>query len=153
MSTGKKIEIRNEILGSLFTALAKMELDIPGSAARRRFFRILKGPAGDLDAERQELSIKYADKADDKPKLLKDQFVYSAKNKKELDREWEKLNQEKIVIDVLPSNEKDIAVIRDLLISDVAEKEKKSEGKFDALSFDYIEVMKEVIESLSPKEI
>lgn len=143
----KKIEVKNIFLPFIFRTLTGMQLEGAQSAARRRFNRAVRPFLVELEAEQDELQRKLCDK-DDKgePKVFNDSFVFTAKNRKEFEKKGQELSEQTIIIDVLPSNEKDIATVAEIF---AAEAKKLTKDKYTATEYDFVETLNEVVEVLN----
>jgi len=149
----KKIEITNFLLIFLSAVTSNLKLDNAESAARRRFGKVLKNYLEALEDSRKDLQKKYYDKsADGEPLMVAGEYQYSLKNKKSLNQAWEALNNEVVVIDVLPSNERDIPVVSGILSKEIARVEELNKDGFNSSDFEYFETLKETVEALIPKE-
>lgn len=125
-------------------SIESIKLDGQKSFARRRFLREIKFIVSDLEAERKELLTKYAEKKGDELKIDNKQYVFTAKNRKQYDREFDKLNEFEASIDVTDSNSKDIATVAEILGEEIVKIEKENADGTNADTYEYITYLKEI---------
>lgn len=83
------------------------------SRARNRIYRIVKAIAEEVEEERQKLIEKHAKKENGKRVMEGNKFVM--KNQEKFQKEWDALLAEERVLDILPSNENDWKVVREIM--------------------------------------
>lgn len=145
----KIIAIQNRYVGFISSVLGSLKLEGQKSFARRRFLRDLRQFKSDLEAEQNELRQKFVEK-DKEGKLRIDgqEYVFTARNRKEFDRKWNELNEATFNIEVTAGNEKDIADIKEVLIAEIKRFEDLKKDSFSADDFEYLSSLKEFTELL-----
>lgn len=149
----KSIKFRNEHLHFIVKVLESFKLEGKIAFARRRFLKFVRVALLELEAEQEDLRIKYCDKdSAQNPKIRNDAYVFKAKNRVLLEKDAEKLGQFEVVIDVLPSNEEDIKAVKTVFEDELQKFQKLKDGKYNADEFEYTATIEEIIEALTIKK-
>lgn len=144
MSQKTTLKLSNLQIFIASKALEKLKLTGQPSFARRRFLRDLKFYIGDVEAERKELLHKYVEKKGDELKLDGNEYVFTAYNRKQYNKEFDKLNDIEVEIDITDANAKDFITVSQVLLDEANRLEKENAEGVDADTFDYIEYLKEI---------
>ncbi len=138
--------MQNKNISVLSSLLTPLKLDIEKSSARRRFLRLLKDPLEDYSLEREEIINEFAEKGPDGKRLVvADIIQYSKDNRKKAQDKIEALTELAVAID-FSKNEADRQVVIEILNGMVKDLEGNKE--FDSNTFDYLEIIKEIISEL-----
>lgn len=112
---------------------------------KSRFLTLLREKYDVVNNARMEILNSLADKDKEKKPIIEDgQFKLSAENRKKFDAEYIKLMNEECVIDVLPSVEKDIAEIKQLMNNSPVELTDQQNAECESIM--------EALNSISKKE-
>jgi hypothetical protein len=140
----KTITLSNIQIYIAFKALEKITLSGQPSFARRRFLRSISPFVTDLEAERKDLLHKYAQKNGDELKVDGNEYVFTAKNRKQYNREFEVLNSLHCNFDVSESDADDVKSISGILSDEATRLEELSKDGMNADTFDYVQYLKEI---------
>jgi len=146
------IKLTNLYISAIPDIISAWELDHKPASARRRFLRMVKPFATDLEQARVELQRQYATK-DDKGNMKIDNrnmIVYTPENQKLLNKKWETLNAEEITIDVTPSNEADIITMKQVICDEQKRFIEEKKNSFTAGDFDYSATLEEIAVMITP---
>jgi len=135
----KSLKIKNADLETLIRATT-VDLTFERSRARNQFLKAIE-PALELkEKSRNEIIEKFCKKdADGKPVVGKNN-MYEFEKPEEVDAEYQKLMAEEVTIDIPPSIEEKLAIIKDIIIN--------SDRKLGFGESKSLEVIVEAIESI-----
>ena len=116
MANIKTLKLTNGDL-DILVKMTSVELSFERSRSRNKFLKLLQPFLEDREKSRLEILKKLCNK-DEKgePVMVSNGFDIKGKEK-EWGEEYIKLMDEEIIIDVLPSNEKEIQAVRDVIIN------------------------------------
>ena len=116
---GKKIlTLKNEEVLALSTWLGGKFLHGAKSRYRTRFLKLLAPRLDEMEKTRIEMLEEIAEKDDKgKPIVIDGRYKMSEAKNKKFSEEWLKYAKEEFVIDRLPSNNKEINAIKDILLN------------------------------------
>lgn len=138
------MKITNDQIKTIANSIAKLELGVEQSSARRRVLRTLNTYVEDAEAIRMELISKYADKKEDKyEKDPLGNFKFSKDNYKKFKKDYAKLSNEVFDFKLSVLEKKDWEIIKEIL-TDL--KAKYTKEKMNAAEFDAVETLQEIID-------
>jgi len=135
--------------------LKNMDLNIIGKAlnypmkfqqgrVKNRFIKLLADKAELMEKSRQEMLKELCKKGEDgNPIQDKGQYTFTPENQKKFGEEYSKLVNEEVLIDVLPSFEPDLPVVKQML--------NNSQVELEAFEVETIERTLEALEETAPK--
>lgn len=149
----KTIKLSNLQVYFASKALEQLTLDVKQSSARRRFLRSIQPFVADLEAERDDTLQKFAEK-DNEGKLKTDnnKYVFKAEARKQYNKVWSELNDIIITIEVNDSNRADLNAVAEIFQTEATRIETEKKNEFGADTFDYVELLKEVANSLKTND-
>lgn len=137
--------MKNKDIILISDVLAPLELDIQQSSARRRLLRVLGSFIEDYEIVRKELCEKYAIKLPNGGfDIVDNNYQFTPQNQKTFNKELEKLQELEVEVD-FSKNEKDKELCLNLLKEQAEKIEKESGGKMDAITFDKVESIREIL--------
>ena len=110
----KSLKIRNSDLESLVKATS-ISLSFERSRARNKFIKAIEPALQAREKSKMEIITKFCKMKDGKPDLT-DKGMYQFDGK-EVDDEYNKLQNEEAIIDILPSIEDSLKVIKEIIVS------------------------------------
>ena len=111
------LKIKNGDLEALIR-ITSVSLSFERSRARNKFLQVIAPLIEARDKSKKEIIEKFSIKDEEgKTKLTAQGLIDFGDNMKEVDAEWAKLQGEDAVIDVLPSIEKELQVVKDIIVS------------------------------------
>ena len=116
----KKITIKNGHLDLLFKLMDKPR---HGKEARvkNRFLQLIVPRIKEIEIDRIKILESRADKKDGKAIMEEGSYSVNAKNLNEFRKEYTEILMEDLVIDVLPSNQDDLKVVKVMLENDTTD--------------------------------
>jgi len=144
----KTLEITNKDVSLIMLALTPLELGEKEASARRRFLKLIREAEEARKTKLTELQEKFVAKDTKGNKVIvENQYQFTPDKKKIFTKEVEKLREAVVEISY-DGNEQDLEVCIGILEDEVKKETEKANGKFTTDAYEYIESLKEIIQSL-----
>ena len=144
----KTLEITNKDVSLIMLALTPLELGEKEASARRRFLKLVREAEEARKTKLTELQEKFVTKDTKGNKVIvENQYQFTPDKKKIFTKEVEKLREAVVEISY-DGNEQDLEVCIGILEDEVKKETEKANGKFTTDAYEYIESLKEIIQSL-----